>query len=163
MIQKLTIVFTTIKPAGGFFIGLFAILAPITPIMYAVLFLIFADTLTGIIASYKREDIKFKIFSWSSWKHITSNRLGDSITKSLVYMLLIICGFVIDTFIIPNAGLMVTKIMAGAVSLREIKSLLENGETILGGGLFSMIRAFMKGGFKGGMSNILKDKNEKKD
>lgn len=86
--------------------------------------------------------------------------MGDYITKTLVYMMLILSGAAIDLLIIPNESLYFTKALAGAVSLREIKSLIENGEAIVGGGLLSSIREFLKGGFKHGVNEIFKDKKD---
>lgn len=161
MSQKLLVVFSTLTPTKGIILGVITLITPIKPIMFGVLILIFSDTLTGIMASYKRNKIKFRILSWASWKHITSNRLGDSITKSLVYMILIICGFVIDkTILLNDVDLWFTKFLAGAVALREIKSLIENGEDILGGGLITTIKLFLKGGIKGGMEDMFKDKEK---
>ena len=72
-------------------------------------------------------------------------------------MILLICGFLIDTWIMPNTTLYFTKLLSGAAALREVKSLVENSEKILGGGLIATIRSFIKGGFKGGIKDVFKE------
>ena len=160
MYNKLLLVFSTLTPLSVWLIGILAIFAPIKAMMEAVLFLIAMDNITGIMVSYKVTKTKFRLLSWKSWSHITSKGIGDTISKTLVYMILIICGFVIDTYIIVNPEeIYFTKFLAASVALREIKSLIENGEIILGGGLISLSRAFLKGGWKGGINNLFKDKD----
>lgn len=162
MIHKLTLILSTLTPWSALALAIMAFIAPIQPMIFGVLFLIFADVVTGIMASYKRNKIKFKVFSWESWKHITSKRLGDTINKSLVYLLVILCAFIVGTHIMQIEGLYVTKFFAGAIALREIKSLVENGEIILGGGFISVLKSVVKNGFKGGLDEIFdKDKHDK--
>jgi len=161
--NKLFMVFTTLTPTNTLLLAVMAIFAPLQPVVFAVLFLIVMDAITGIIASYYREKVPFKFWKWSSWKHITSKRLGDTLTKSTVYMILIISGFVIDVFIIQNAELWFTKIMSGAIALREIKSLVENGENILGGGFINMVQSFVRGGFRAGMDDMFREKGKSYD
>jgi hypothetical protein len=157
MIHKIATVFTSIKPVGALIIMVISFLSPIASIVHGVLILIGLDLITGIMASVKKGKFKFNPFSAEFWRHITSNGLGKTIQKTLVYMILIITGFVIDTLVIPNATLMVTKVLSGAVGLRELKSLIENGEVILGGGIISYIRAVAKHGFVGALKQ---DDNE---
>ena len=143
MLNKLVTVFASINPITAIVISGLTLIAPIHSILYGMLFLIFADCVTGIMAHYYRNDIQFKLFSWKSWKHITSAKLGNTINKALIYMLLIISGFVVDKFLTINEGLYFTKILSGAVALRELKSLVENGSDILGGNLMENIRDFI--------------------
>ena len=160
MIHKLLMVFTTIKPIGALAVALLAFFAPIASIVHGVLVLVALDLISGIAASFKRNELKFCLWKAECWKYITSQGLGMTISKLLVYLMLIIVGFIIDTLIIPNAGLMITKIMAGAVGLRELKSLVENSESILGAGIITFIKAVAKHGFTGAMDVMLKSKNK---
>ena len=157
MIQKLVMVFTTIKPIGAIIIAILAFLAPIQLIANGILLLIGFDLITGIMAHFKTNKLRFNPFRADSWRHITSAKLGNTVTKSLVYMILLICGFLIDTWIMPNTTLYFTKLLSGAAALREVKSLVENSEKILGGGLIATIRSFIKGGFKGGIKDVFKE------
>ena len=163
MIHKLIMVFATIKPLSAIVLAILAFFAPIQLIANGILLLIGFDLITGIMAHFKVNKIKFRIFKAESWRHITSAKLGNTISKALVYMILIICGFLIDTWIIPNATLYFTKLLSGAAALREIKSLVENSEKILGGGLMATIRSFIKGGWKGGMKDAFEEKIKDKE
>jgi phage-related holin len=163
MIQKLWMVFSTIKPVSAFLLAILAFFAPIKLIVYGIVVLIGFDMLTGIMAHFKTNKLRFKFWRADSWSHITSSKLGNTISKTLVYMILIISGFLIDTWIITNATLYFTKLFAGASALRELKSLVENGEKIMGGGLISTIRSFIKGGFKGGVKDAFEEKLDKND
>ena len=158
MIQKLIMVFSTINPFSAILLSILAFFAPIQMIANGILLLIGFDLITGIMAHFKSNKIKFHIFKAESWKHITSAKLGNTVTKTLVYMILLICGFLIDMWIIPNASLYFTKLLSGAAALREIKSLIENAEKILNGGLIATIRSFIKGGWKSGIKDAFEDK-----
>ncbi len=145
MIHKIMMIFTTIKPIGAVLIALMAFLAPVATIIQGVLALIGLDLITGVAASIKKGKFKFNPFKAYFWRHIESNGLGRTIQKTMVYMILIISGFVIDTLILPGIGtLIVTKILSGAIALRELKSLVENTEVILGGGIITFIKAVAK-------------------
>lgn len=157
MIQKLFSLFSVINPQSTILLGLITIFSPLIPTFYGVLFLIFADTITGIMASYKRDKVEFKFFSWKSWNHITSEKLGRTINKSLVYMLVILSAFTIGTIILGIPDMYVTKFFVSVICLREIKSLIENGEMIMGGGFIQDIKVFGRLGFKGGLENLFDD------
>ena len=158
MIDKTMLIFSTIKPIGAILITITAFLAPIASIIHGVFILIGLDLVTGIAASIKKGKFKLHIlyiFKAHFWRHITSSGLGRTIQKTLVYMILIISGFVIDTLILPGIGtLIVTKILAGATALRELKSLVENTELILGGGIITFIKAVAKNGFAGALKTL---------
>ena len=165
MIQYSKIITTTFATLGEIgwlktlMIMALAFLSPINGMLYGVLFLIFADTVTGIMASFYREDKPFKLFKKATYQHITSNKLGSTITKTLVYMLLIISGFVIDANLIVNTGLYFTKALVAVVSIREVKSLFENGSAILGGkSILKTIKSVLVNGWKQTLNDELKDK-----
>ena len=158
MIQKLIMVFSTINPVSAIVLAILAFLAPIQMIANGILLLIGFDLITGIMAHFKVNKLKFNPFKAESWRHITSAKLGNTVSKTVVYMILLICGFLIDTWVIPNTTLYFTKLLSGAAALREIKSLIENSEKILNGGLIATIRSFIKGGWKGGIKDAFEDK-----
>ena len=145
----------TMKPIGALVILITTFLAPISMIFHGMLALISLDLITGIMAYFKKDKLKFSFFKAEAWRHITSKKLGQTLQKTLVYMILIITGFIIDTLILPGiTNLLITKIMAGAVALRELKSLIENGEIILGGGIISFIKSVAKNGFAGALKTL---------
>lgn len=166
MIDKFVLVLTVFapfKPILALVTILVSIFAPVAPLIHAVLGLIILDTLSGIIAYYYKDGLEFKFFKWSTWHHISSHRLGDSVTKTFVYLAMIMMGFLIDTWVVHNHDLFVTKLLAASIGLREIKSLIENSEIILGGGLISTIKLFFKHGFKKGVEKMFDEENDKKD
>lgn len=99
------------------------LLAPIKAVMLTVGFLIFLDALTGIWAALKRKEA------------ITSAALRRTISKMIIYQLAVISGFLIEKHLFAG-DLPVTKIVAGFIGLVEFKSILENGNTILGTNIF---------------------------
>jgi len=161
MMNKLMALIGVLNIENTVLIVLIAMFAPLKPIFFGVMFLIFADNITGIWASYIRDKVPFKFFTWESWKHITSAKLGKTITKSLVYMLVILSAFTIGTVVLGIPDMYITKFFVGVICLREIKSLIENGEIILGGGFIKDIRVFGKLGFKGGLENMFKENKGK--
>jgi len=146
--QKLIALATSTFTLPGIVTITIALLAPIHSLLYSVLFLVFVDNVTGIMAYFYKNKIRFRLWSWRSWTHISSSKLGKTINKALVYMLLIISGFIIDMFLIQTGTMVFTKAFAGAITLREIKSVVENVEIISGGGVLSFIQSFIKNGWK---------------
>ena len=105
-----------------------AALAPIHAVMITVGILILADLVTGIWAAIKRGE------------KITSALLRRTVSKILVYQTSVITGFLVETYLI--AGILpVSKLVAGVIGLVEFKSILENGNTILGHDLFKTVLA----------------------
>ena len=160
MIQRLLIVFTTIKPIGVILIAILAFFAPVAGIVHGILILIALDLITGVMAYFKKHNLSFCMWKAKCWRPITSHGLGQTLSKTIVYLILIITGFIIDTLILPGGGQLITKILSGAVALRELKSLVENGEIILGGGIIAFIKAVANKGFKGAMSEMLKENED---
>lgn len=107
-------------------IAALAVLAPIHSMIIVVGILIFTDTLTGIMAAYKRGE------------KITSSEMRRSISKLFIYQTVLIGSFLIETFLIGGI-LPVSKLVAGTIGMVEVKSLLENAETILGQPIFKSI------------------------
>lgn len=105
-------------------IVLLAIFAPIKAVMLTVGFLIIADLLTGIWASLKRGE------------KLSSAAMRRTISKMLIYQLCIISAFFIESNIMQDV-LPICKIVAGVIALVELKSLLENSNTILGMDIFA--------------------------
>lgn len=111
---------------GGLFAALVLLLAPIHPVIISVGVLIFADAFIGIWAAYKRGE------------RISSKRMGDSIVKMLVYQLVLISGYLVQTYLLSDF-IPVVKLAAGYIGMVELKSLLENASTILGRDVFKEI------------------------
>jgi len=103
-----------------------AVLAPIHALMGAVGFLIMADLFTGIWAAIKRKE------------KIKSSVMRRTIAKVCIYQLAVISGFLVEQYMLDEF-LPVSKIVASVIGLVELKSILENGNSILGQDIFKTI------------------------
>ncbi|WP_299434384.1 phage holin family protein [uncultured Aquimarina sp.] len=123
---------------------LLTILSPINGVMMTMVFLILVDFITGSYASYKR-----KI-------PISSERIGNTISKFFIYNLVILASFLLETFIVDEVPFL--KIIAGFVAITEIKSILENFNKIYGIDLFKALVSLLKsGGLSDTISSISKE------
>lgn len=89
-------------------------LAPMSKVIFAVLFLIFVDLVTGLIASFKEK------------QPITSSGLSRTIAKVFIYMTTIVLAYVCNTYLMQDFGFPVESIVSGFIALTEMKSILEN-------------------------------------
>lgn len=95
-----------------------AFLAPIATVIFAVLFLIFVDLITGILASLKEK------------QQITSSAMSRTIAKTFVYCTTIIVTYVVHKYLLVGFDFPVESIVSGFIALTEMKSILENMDRI---------------------------------
>lgn len=105
--------------AINLFLSILAVFAPAKAMILSSFVLVTADLFTGIWASYKQG------------KPITSAGLQRTIAKLFVYEMAIMLAFIAETYLISNI-MPVSKIVAGLVGITELKSCLENLNTISG-------------------------------
>jgi phage-related holin len=91
-----------------------AFLAPIATVIFAVMFLIFVDLVTGILASLKEK------------QRITSSAMSRTIAKTFVYCTTIIVTYVVHKYLLVGFDFPVESIVSGFIALTEMKSILEN-------------------------------------
>jgi phage-related holin len=96
------------------FLLIAAFLAPIATVIFAVLFLIFVDLITGILASIKEK------------QNITSSAMSRTIAKTFVYCTTIIVTYVTHKYLLVGFDFPVESIVSGFIALTEMKSILEN-------------------------------------
>jgi len=108
------------------FISLLAVLAPIKSVLLVTGFLIFADLLSGVLAARKRGE------------KITSAGFRRTISKLLIYNLAVISGFLVETYMVSNL-LPISKLISGVIALVELKSVLENLNTVNGTNIFKTV------------------------
>ena len=113
------------------FISIIAIFAPIKALLLVTGILIFSDLIAGIIAAKKKGE-------WTTFSDLKSAALRRTITKICVYNAAIMLGFLTETYMI-DGFLPMSKIAAGAVSLVEMKSILEKLDTINGSSIFKTL------------------------
>ena len=126
---------TLLKAAA---IGLIGVLAPIHAIMAVAGTLIVADAVTGIWAAKKRGE------------KITSAALRRTVSKMVIYQLVVITGFLTETFMLEGA-LPISKVAASAIALTELLSIVENANQILETDIFDKVK------------KLLGSKNDKKE
>lgn len=107
-------------------LSILTILAPIKAVIITVGVLIIMDLITGVIAAHKRGE------------SVTSAGLRRSIYKMLAYQLAVISGFLVEKYLLEGI-LPVSKLVAGAIGLTEMKSLLENANSLTGTDLFKQV------------------------
>lgn len=103
-----------------------AVLAPIHAVIITVFVLVIADMITGIWAAKKQG------------QEVNSASMRRSVSKLFIFEVVIIAAFLVEQFLI--GGLFpATKIVAGAIGLVELKSILENANIIAGEDIFKMV------------------------
>lgn len=103
-----------------------AVFAPIQASLLALLVLIFADLVTGLMAA-KKQGIP-----------ITSSGLRRTISKIFVYETAILMGYLAEHFLLSDF-IPITKLITGTITLVELKSLFENLDLISGSQLLKSI------------------------
>lgn len=103
-----------------------AVFAPIKMAIVTTLLLIFVDLISGIIAAHKRGE------------KIDSAGLRRTITKVGTYLTAICLGYLVEIYMIEQF-IPLSKLISGAIALVEIKSCLENLDSINGNSIFKTI------------------------
>lgn len=103
-----------------------AVFAPAKGMVLTALVLVIMDMITGILASRKLK------------QPITSAGIGRSIVKTLVYEAAILLAFLTQQYL-TGSEVPVSNIVAGLIGLTELKSVMENLNTVSGGSLLSSI------------------------
>lgn len=105
-----------------------ALLLPIFPMMMTILFLLVADLITGVWASKRRRE------------PITSHRLSMSITKALLYNIVIISSFLVEKYVMGVIPW--TRIVSGFIAVVELHSIMENVNSLTGVNVWRAIKGF---------------------
>ena len=113
-----------------FMIWFLAILVPIYDVTGALIILILIDLITGIIASVKNQ-VKFQ------WE-----KIENTFTKVIIYSLILLAGWVVESKIMPAIPLM--RLVAGFLALTELRSILGNFKNIFGLDMWEYIRAAIR-------------------
>jgi hypothetical protein len=107
-------------------LSILAVFAPIQALIIITGVLIMSDTITGVLAAHKRGE------------RISSSGLRRTVTKSGVYLSALCLGFLVENYMID--GIMpISKIVSGLISLVELKSILENLDSINGQPIFKKL------------------------
>lgn len=104
-----------------------AVLAPVQTVLLSVLVLVLLDSVTGVLAARKRNE------------RITSAGLRRTISKLLVFEIVLISGHLLQTYLVPDLGFPVVGLLAAAIAFVEFRSVLENADVITGQNIFGSI------------------------
>jgi hypothetical protein len=107
-------------------IAILAVFAPIKAVIIVTGVLVIADLITGVIAAHKKGE------------QITSAGLRRTVTKTTVYLSAVCLGFLVEKYMIDSI-LPISKLVSGIIGVVELKSLMENLNTIHGSDLFKSI------------------------
>lgn len=108
------------------FVALTAVFTPVTPLLLTIGALIIIDFIVGVFRAFKMKE------------PITSRKMGNTISKMLLYQLTILSLFLFETYILQGL-LPVTKIGAGMISVTELKSIDESVEKMTGIGIWKKL------------------------
>lgn len=117
----------------GLVISLLAVFSPVVPLLLTIGFLIVLDFIVGIYRAWKLNE------------PITSRKMGNSISKMLLYQITILSLWVFEIYIIGSI-IPITKIGGGLIAVTEIKSIDESVEKMTGIGVWKKITKILKRG-----------------
>lgn len=103
-----------------------AVFTPIKAVLLATLALVFFDTATGVYAAHKRKE------------PITSSGLKRTVGKLTLYESSLCMAFLAQHYLIGE-DFPVCKLVSAMVGLVELKSILENLDSISGSSMFQSI------------------------
>jgi phage-related holin len=114
------------KFLGNLLLSILAVLAPIKAVMISAAVLVVADLILGIVAAIKRGE------------KITSAGFRRTISKLFVYEMAVVLGFICEKYLISGT-VPLSKIMSAYIGLTEMKSIVENLDSINGKPIFKDI------------------------
>jgi fumarate reductase subunit D len=113
--------------------SLVAVFTPVLPTLLTVGFLIALDFIVGIYRAFKLGE------------EITSRKMGNTISKMLLYNITILSLWVFEKYILQDA-IPITKIGAALISITELKSIDESVEKLTGLGIWKKLVRIVKRG-----------------
>jgi len=121
--------------------ALFAVLAPVKPLVFIAILAIILDTTFGIWRSVKK----------NGWTSIRSRRLSHTISKSLLYSGAIVFIFVLEKYVVADilgqfiaVDLVLTKMFTFFCVVTEIKSINESYFSVTGVNVWDKFIKFVK-------------------
>lgn len=131
-----------------------AFLAPISSIVFGMVFLVACDLITGVIAAVKKKE------------KITSSKLSRTISKLLVYFVTIVICHVINDHLLFGADIVpLESLVTSYIALTELKSILENLDKMTRGrmtAIGAIMRALSNERFRSQSPKRIKDKPKRK-
>lgn len=103
-----------------------AVFAPIKPAVVSVMVLTLVDMVSGIIAAYRRDE------------KLTSAGFGRTVSKIAIYQVAVLTAFLAQKYLVLEI-LPICNLVTSLIGLTELKSVLENLDSISGGNFFSSL------------------------
>lgn len=127
-----------------------SILLGMQALLFGLCVLITIDLFTGIVRSFRVQEVKFNFFKKETWLVIRSNLLRLTLKKSYEYGLLLIVVAIIESFILGLTPIMLAGKVFTLTELAivipcgiEIWSIFENIETITGNNILKKFASFL--------------------
>ena len=124
-----------------FVFSIFAVLAPVKPMVLMAVATIILDMCFGIWRSVKK----------NGWAYIRSRRLSNTISKSLLYSGAIVFIFLLEKFVLSDllgyfirVDLLMTKAFTAFCVFTEMKSINENYFSVTGVNVWEKFMQFVK-------------------
>jgi len=111
--------------------------ADLSAAMYAVGFLIAADTGTGVWAAWAKGH-KIEGTWRKGWQHVRSRKMERVIKKMILYPLVLIVSKVAQSYLAPAIPWI--DITAGALAMIEVRSIFENAGKLLGFSIWDRVK-----------------------
>jgi len=105
--------------------------------MFAVGFLIAADTGTGVWAAWSKGK-KIEGTWFKGWQHVKSRKMERVIKKLILYPLVLIVAKVAQEYLAPAIPWI--DITAGALAMIEVRSIFENAGKLLGFSIWDRVK-----------------------
>ena len=116
------------KLLGSLAIAALAVLTPIKAVLIVTFLLVLADLITGVWAAVKTK------------QSITSAGFRRTLVKMFIYEILVITGFLVETYLTGNS-VPISKLITSFIGLTETLSIIENLNIISETNLFATILA----------------------
>lgn len=104
--------------------------------LFAVGFLIMADTFTGILNAFIKGIPKYGVLL--AWMNIESRKMGRIIVKLILYPLALVVAKVAEDYLLPEIPWI--RVTSGILAVIEVRSIFENMGKILGYDLWDRIK-----------------------
>ncbi|WP_234974616.1 phage holin family protein [Tenacibaculum agarivorans] len=128
---------------------LLTMLSPLSGVLTTIMFLIVVDFITGTYAALK------------SGTMIRSEKIANTISKFFIYNLVIVSAYFIEKHIVNEVPFL--KIIAGFIAITEIKSILENYNSIYGVNIFKVLRGLLhQYGFREAIKQVYDEEKKEK-
>ena len=128
----------TYRFVNGAAMGLFALFAPIEPMVWCTLSFIVIDFVTGVLAS------RYEAHSEGREWYFSSHEAWRTVRKAGFAVTTIAMSWLVESCVLNFVTLNLTRIIAGAICGVELWSFLENASVLSDARLFRWLRNYVR-------------------